>query len=241
VTERRAAQSHAADGTRTAAQDQQIGTFCFVFATDRWAWSDNTYRIHGYTPNAHPFEGEENPLTTGVVLGHVHCEDRGRVAAKLLDTDNRAAPFTSRHRLIDASGHERNVLLVANPLRDETGATVGIQGFYIQNAEQIDPELAVQQRITAEVERISQSRETIDQAKGMLMAIYGLNSEAAFRILRGWSQTSNTKLHTLAEHLIANFTELGSGSELPPRSRYQQAIHTIRDQCEPARSANSGS
>jgi hypothetical protein len=238
--ERRTADSHAGVGTHTG-QDEQIGSFCFTFATDRWEWSDDTHRIHGYDPDTRPFGADGTPLTTGIVLGHAHPEDRVRLAAKLLDTGNRSTPFTSRHRLIDAAGRERNVILVANPLRDDAGEIVGMQGFFIERQDQIDSELATQQRITAEVERISDSRGTIDQAKGMLMAIYGLNSEAAFRILRGWSQTSNTKLHTLAEHLIASFTELGSGSELPPRSSYQQAIHDIRDNCEPARSAKSGS
>jgi hypothetical protein len=239
VSGQRTPQSSAGSSGTCTEDDQLIGSFCFVFATDRWEWSDDTHRIHGYQPDSNPFN-DENPLITGMVLGHVHPADRVRVAAKLLDTDNRTLPFTSRHRLIDATGRARGVVLVANPLRDETGAIVGLQGFFIENRASIDSELAVQQRITLEVERISQSRETIDQAKGMLMAIYGLNGEAAFRILRGWSQTSNTKLHSLAEHLIAKFTELGSGSELPPRSSYQEAIHSIRDNCEPTRSAKSG-
>jgi hypothetical protein len=56
-------------------------------------------------------------------------------------------------------------------------------------------------------------REKIEKAKGMLMAVYGLNGEAALRLLRGSSQLSNAKLHVLADALIAELTELAESSD----------------------------
>lgn len=47
------------------------------------------------------------------------------------------------------------------------------------------------------------TRGTIDQAKGMLMAYYGVPADAAFAILVRWSQQSNTKLRDIAAGLVA--------------------------------------
>ena len=46
------------------------------------------------------------------------------------------------------------------------------------------------------------SRATIEQAKGALMLVYGLDAEAAFSLLSWQSQRSNIKLRDLAERLL---------------------------------------
>ena len=46
------------------------------------------------------------------------------------------------------------------------------------------------------------NRATIDQAKGMLMARYGVDADAAFRILQRWSSVSNVQLRVIAELLV---------------------------------------
>ena len=43
----------------------------------------------------------------------------------------------------------------------------------------------------------------IEQAKGVLMVLYGIDSAAAFAVLRRWSQKRNVKVHTLAGELLA--------------------------------------
>jgi hypothetical protein len=46
------------------------------------------------------------------------------------------------------------------------------------------------------------SRAVIEQAKGALMLRYGLDQDAAFAVLKRWSQDSNIKLHTIAQTLV---------------------------------------
>ena len=43
----------------------------------------------------------------------------------------------------------------------------------------------------------------IEQAKGMLMAIYGIDAAAAFDLLKWRSQETNVKLRSLAEQIVA--------------------------------------
>lgn len=45
-------------------------------------------------------------------------------------------------------------------------------------------------------------RPVIEQAKGALILRFGLDGDAAFALLRRWSQTLNIKLHTIAETLV---------------------------------------
>jgi GAF domain-containing protein len=59
------------------------------------------------------------------------------------------------------------------------------------------------------LERALDSRAVIDQAKGVLMARYGLTADAAFDLLSEQSQRSNRKLREIAEELVA-------GTQQPP-------------------------
>ena len=51
-------------------------------------------------------------------------------------------------------------------------------------------------------------RAVIEQAKGMLMAIYELDAESAFGIMTRLSQHFNVKLHDLAAKLMADLPSL---------------------------------
>jgi AmiR/NasT family two-component response regulator len=48
-----------------------------------------------------------------------------------------------------------------------------------------------------------QSRDTIGQAKGMLMERYKINAQQAFDMLRSMSQSSNVPVRTVASQLVA--------------------------------------
>ena len=48
-----------------------------------------------------------------------------------------------------------------------------------------------------------ENRAAIEQAKGVLMAIYRVSAEQAFGVLQWRSQETNTKLRSLAKQLVA--------------------------------------
>jgi len=58
------------------------------------------------------------------------------------------------------------------------------------------------------------NRAVIDQAKGALMWRFGLSDDAAFAVLKRWSQTSNVKLHTVADTLVNGVCR--GGTSRPP-------------------------
>ncbi|EUA22815.1 ANTAR domain protein [Mycobacterium xenopi 3993] len=75
----------------------------------------------------------------------------------------------------------------------------------------------------------------IEQAKGMLMAIYRISAEQAFRVLRWRSQETNVKLRALAQQLV---TEVTAAVPMPlaVQNRFDHLLLTVHDRvpAEPA-------
>jgi hypothetical protein len=61
-----------------------------------------------------------------------------------------------------------------------------------------------------DLRRLAASLPVIEQAKGVLMAYYGCDAEAAFAILRRWSSTRNVKLRTVAAAVVCAATRPSS-------------------------------
>jgi hypothetical protein len=64
-----------------------------------------------------------------------------------------------------------------------------------------------------------EARAVIEQAKGLLMAVYRVSPEQAFGVLRWRSQETNTKLLALAKQLIVEIATLP-----PPSADVQSAF-----------------
>ena len=84
--------------------------------------------------------------------------------------------------------------------------------------------------ITAAAAEIANNRAVIEQAKGMLILVYGVDEDAAFEMLRWRSQSTNTKLRTLAEQLVADYhAPCCNGEALPSRSVYDNALMSVHE------------
>ena len=55
---------------------------------------------------------------------------------------------------------------------------------------------------------VVEDRAVIEQAKGVLMAVYCIDAQAAFDLLRWGSQYTNTELRVMAEQLMTGFRSL---------------------------------
>jgi AmiR/NasT family two-component response regulator len=71
--------------------------------------------------------------------------------------------------------------------------------------------------MTAQLAVIAENRAVIEQAKGVLMAAYGIEPNRAFEILVWRSQETNIKTRELASRFMAAI----SASHLSPESRSQ--------------------
>ena len=84
-----------------------------------------------------------------------------------------------------------------------------------------------------QLRRAMETRPTIDLARGMLMAAFGLSPQTAWTVLVTTSQNTNTKLHRLAEHLVATVR----GAPLPEPVLEQLATAVAEAKTTPAASA----
>jgi PAS domain S-box-containing protein len=171
-----------------------VGSFRYFRADDRWEWSDAVAQMHGY-------ESAAVEPTTALVLSHKHPDDAAKVTLLIEAMAGQGQPFSSRHRIIDASGRTRSVLVVGEQMRDGDETVIGSQGFYVDLSE-----LGPDQSIDAAIADFTAHRSQIEQAKGVLMAIYGISPECAFDIMVWRSQETNTKLRTLVVQIIEDFT-----------------------------------
>jgi fructose-specific component phosphotransferase system IIB-like protein len=195
---------------------QRVGWFRFYFADERWEWSPQVERMHGYEP------GSVVP-TTDLVLSHKHADDYGQVAATLDEIRRTSGAFSTRHRIIDTRGDVHHVVVVGDQLHGDDGV-VGTHGFYVD----VTPSMVDRhdRMVSAAVAEIAEARGSIEQAKGMLMLVYRISAESAFELLRWRSQETNTKLRALAEQIVKDFLGLTYEEELPHRSTYDRLLLT---------------
>lgn len=201
-------------------EPQRVGWFRFYFAEERWEWSPQVERMHGYEPGTvHP--------TTDLVLSHKHPDDYGQVAATLDEIRRTAGVFSTRHRILDTHGDVHHVVVVGDQLFGDDGQVIGTHGFYVD----VTPSLndVHHERVSEAVAEIAEARSGIEQAKGMLMLIYKISADSAFELLRWRSQETNTKLRALAQQITTDFLGLQYEDELPPRGVYDRLLLTAHD------------
>ncbi|MGY1946986.1 PAS and ANTAR domain-containing protein [Nocardia asiatica] len=202
---------------------ETIGSFRFWFADQRWEWSDQVARLHGYAP------GTVEP-TTELLLAHKHPDDRATVAETLATAVRTGEPFCSRHRIIDLAGRVHHVLVVGDRLHDSTGATVGTTGYYVDLTGRLNENRQAVLKET--LPEVVAAREVIEQAKGILMFVYGVNAEQAFGVLQWRSQETNTKLRDLAAKLVAAVVASGGGP-VAQRTQFDHLLLTVHERPDP--------
>lgn len=196
-----------------------VGSFRFWFEDQRWEWSDEVYRIHGYEP------GSIEP-TTELWLSHRHPDDRDGVRDLLDRTRYSDGSLSRRYRICDTAGHERRVIVVADRMLDASGAVVGANGHYIDMTSALEDNS--RDILDETLPKLVEARAVIEQAKGALRLVYGMNDEQAFKLLQWRSQENNTKLRALATQLV---TEIDSLKEVTSalRTEFDRLIMTVHE------------
>jgi hypothetical protein len=143
-------------------------------------------------------------------LSHKHPDDRAHVQELLDYALQSQESFSSRHRFIDTAGNVHDAIVVADRMLDDTGAVVGTEGYYIDLTEIFDEtrDETRQEVLDEALPDVLESRAVIEQAKGMLMAVYRISADQAFHILQWRSQETNTKLRLLAKQLVSEVVTL---------------------------------
>lgn len=165
-----------------------VGRFSYSPSAPRWSWSDEMFTLHGMEP------GDVVP-TRLLFLSHVHPEDRPTVE-QLLDSSPGTGVAGGEYRLVDLNGCTRNVIIALT----QTSEAGTVWGFLADDTARL--RRAVADGVNAELQHALESHAVIDQAKGALMLVYGVDDQAAFQMLRAASQQHNIRLRTLAQRFV---------------------------------------
>ena len=195
-----------------------VGGFWFWFDDHRWEWSDEVYRMHGYEPGS-------IAVTTELVLSHKHPEDRDGLQELLDRVRNSGQSLSVWHRFCDAAGREHIVIVVADPVL-ESKAVVGARGHYID----VTTALKETSRdiLDETLPKLVEARAAIEQAKGALKLVYGMNDDQAFKLLQWRSQENNTKLRALAIQLVSELDALTSATSAL-RTEFDHLLMTVHE------------
>jgi hypothetical protein len=203
-----------------------VGAFRFWFIGQRWEWSDEVARMHGYEP------GAVQP-TTELTLSHKHPDDRAHVQELLDYALQSHESFSSRHRFIDTAGNVHDAIVVADRMLNDNGAVVGTEGYYVDLTDIFD-ETRHQTRhqvLDEALPDVLESRAVIEQAKGMLMAVYRISADQAFRVLQWRSQETNTKVRLLAKQLVSEVVTLVPTSSTI-QNQFDHLLLTVHERVE---------
>ena len=206
-----------------AAEYLNVGGFRFWFVGQRWEWSDEVARMHGYEPGA-------VVPTTKLLLSHKHPDDRAHVQDLLDYALQSEGSFSSRHRFIDTAGKVHDAIVVADRMLDEAGAVLGTAGYYIDLTTTFDETRheTRQEVLDEALPDLFESRAAIEQAKGVLMYVYRVSADQAFRVLQWRSQETNVKLRALAKQLLAEANVLESPTATI-QSQFDHLLLTVHE------------
>nr|WP_293327085.1 PAS and ANTAR domain-containing protein [Mycobacterium sp.] len=214
-------------GEADAAGYLNVGAFRFWFSEERWEWSDEVARMHGYEP------GSVAP-TTKLLLSHKHPDDRAHVQDLLEHALHSGESFSSRHRFVDTNGVVHDAIVVADRILDDTGAVLGTAGYYIDLTDTFNETRSEtrQEVLDEALPDLFENRAAIEQAKGVLMAVYRVSAEQAFGVLQWRSQETNVKLRALAKQLILDVASMAPVSATI-QSQFDHLLLTVHERVSP--------
>jgi PAS domain-containing protein len=191
-----------------------VGQFWYYFDDERWVWSDEVARIHGYQ------SADEVAPTTELLLQHKYPADRPRMRDLIHRMQTTKEPFSSTHRIVTVDGRTVPVMMIADIMLGEGDERIGTTGYYVVLADHLPPDVEgtdVHHAVHEQVEEVLYHRAAIEQAKGVLKFVYRLTDEQAFDLLRWRSQGTNTKIRDLAASICDRLPTVS----LPPEVRKQ--------------------
>lgn len=179
--------------TSDGASGSEVGQFSWDTVADEWWWSDGLYRLYGYPP------GTVEP-TLDRFLQHKDPRDRAQIDLVFTRCSQEGGPFSCYHRVIDTHGVHKTVVALGFGHRNAVDShTNRVEGFLVEvsSADQNQAEEALQS--------VLRSRAAIEQVKGALMLVHGITADAAFSMLRGYSQVYNKKLSAIVAAALESF------------------------------------
>ncbi|MFC8597417.1 MULTISPECIES: PAS and ANTAR domain-containing protein [unclassified Isoptericola] len=187
-------------------------------ATGRWWWSDEVDVMLGQQPGA----VEPGPEA---LEARLHPDDRDRAvhgAARALAT---GGPVVTARRVVDAHGRTRTLLVTAQARRSRDDGPPEVAG-YVVDVTPVQRE-AVQRDVRRALDSAFVSAAAIERAKGVLMALHGVDDAAAESMLTEAAGASGATLREAATQMMAHLSA-GDGFGPDAREAVQEALAAVK-------------
>jgi hypothetical protein len=179
-----------------------VGSFRISLPSRDWTWSSGLFELLGLD--------ESEPPTEDRLLERQHPEDRAAVQQLLDEVTSTGEPTAVWHRVVRP---DRSIRLAVTSATGERGADGTLEAVSGQVVDVTEPvRLTTSHDVDDALERLSETRPAIDQAKGALMFAYNIDGDTAFALMRDYSQHVNRKVRDLAADLVEGLAQPGGWS-----------------------------
>ncbi len=230
VTERKEAEGRIRTSEAGLADAQRIahlGNWEWDLVSDEAHWSDELYRIHGFTPQDPILSWEE-------FLGYVHPSDRDYVEKSLHGALHESKPYDIEHRIFRPDGSERVVHCQLEVTFDEDGGAVRAVGTVHDVTERKHNEEALRQSERLYRTVLVQASENICLVD--VETVHVVEANPAFRETLGYSdeELRRLTLYDIVAHdrasVRANMqSTLEAGSRFVGQRKYRRKDGSLLD------------
>jgi hypothetical protein len=180
-----------------------VGRYSVELASGTWWWSDEVYAMHGW---------KRNEVEPGLeaLRSRKHPDDRSRVVRAAGEALRLGRPFACAHRIVDRSGRTRSVVVTGQGSQNPRTGTPQLVG-YVVDVTPVQNE-ALERRSEGVVNRAFVSQAAIEQVKGILIAVRGVDEPKATDILVNAAREAGVSLRLAADQVIAALQKQGGGA-----------------------------
>ena len=194
-----------------------VGRFRVELSSGRWWWSDEVYIMHGWKRN------EVEP-SLEALRSRKHPDDRTRVVRAAVDALRLGRPFACAHRIVDRRGRTRSVAIIGQGCRGEKDRPSELVG-YVLDVTPVQKE-ALARRSSGVVTRAFVSQAVIEQARGVIVAVCGVDVETARNLLLDAASRADIPLRLAADQIMNRLRE-ESGADGITRAALTRALDGV--------------
>ncbi|MEU4361083.1 PAS domain-containing protein [Promicromonospora sp. NPDC023987] len=171
-----------------------VGRYSVELASGTWWWSDEVYTMHGW-------RRDEVEPGLEALRSRKHPDDRSRVVRAAGEALRLGRPFACAHRIVDRKGRTRSVVVTGQGSQGPPGRSPELVG-YVVDVTPVQKE-ALARRSDGVVNRAFVSQAMIEQVKGVIVAVRGVDEAAATDALVAAAKGAGVSLRLAADQVMA--------------------------------------
>ncbi len=171
-----------------------VGTYRVGVTSGTWWWSDEVYAMHGW-------KRDEVEPGLEALRSRKHPDDRGRVVRAAGEALRLGRPFACAHRIVSRNGRTRSVVVTGEGTHSALDRSPELVG-YVVDVTPVQKE-ALDRLADGAVNRAFVSQAAIEQAKGVIVAVRGVDEDVATDVLTQVALKADVPLRLAADQVMA--------------------------------------